>query len=219
MRRRLDLIWDRDVNVVLEVGANAGGFSRRLRADGYRGRIVSFEPTEEAFASLAAACASDPAWECMRKALGSSNGTATLNIAGNNSMSSSILEMLPRHVAAAPRSSYVRTETCEVVTLDSLRGDLLGEADRALLKLDVQGFELEVLRGADATLEHVVAIDAELSFVPLYEGAPTVDEVVAYLDERGFGLVGIEPYFFEKGTGRILQINGLFAQIGATDAY
>jgi FkbM family methyltransferase len=200
--------------VVLEVGSNRGRFVQQLRSAGYRGRIVSFEPLSKAFAQLETASASDPAWECIRLALGSKAGTATINVS-RNSLSSSLLDMNRRHENAAPGSGFVGTESCAISTLDSLRDQVLQADDRVYLKLDVQGFELEVLKGAVATLEQVVAVDVELSLVPLYDGSPGVDDVLRYLDQRRFGVVALDPAFVEKATGSIMQVNGLFARLGS----
>jgi len=216
-RRRVHLARERDITVVLEVGSNEGGFAQRLRRAGYRGRIVSFEPQSEAFAKLESASAADPSWECIRTALGSQAGTATLNVAGN-SMSSSLLGMTPRHATAAPGSGFVATESCAVATLDSLRDEVLRADDRVYLKLDVQGFEIEVLRGAAATLDQVAVVDIELSLVPLYDHSPRIDDVLGYLDERRFGLAALDPVFVEKATGAILQLNGLFTRVGDADS-
>jgi hypothetical protein len=76
----------------------------------------------------------------------------------------------------------------------------------------VQGFELEVLLGAEATLEHVVVLDVELSQTQLYEGAPLMDEVVAYLAERDYVLLGTEPAYVHPRTGETVQLNGLFVR-------
>lgn len=81
------------------------------------------------------------------------------------------------------------------------------------MKLDVQGFELEVLRGAVRTLEQIEVLEAELSLVPLYDGAPLFGDVVRYLDERNFGLLGREPGFADPRTGALLQVDGLLARI------
>ena len=94
---------------MLDVGANDGAFGRELRADGYQGRIVSFEPTSAAFAALAAGCREDPRWEPVNVALGSDEGRATINLSRNSS-SSSLLDMDGRHTATAPDAEYVGTE-------------------------------------------------------------------------------------------------------------
>ena len=196
---------------MLDVGANEGAFARRLRADGYDGRIVSFEPLAAAFALLERAAADDGDWRCLRVALGSETGTATLNVSGNLA-SSSFLPLAAEAEAAEPRTAYVGREEVEVTTLDALRADALGPGERALLKLDVQGLELEVLRGAERTLEQVHVVEAELSLARLYEGAPLIGEVVGELDRRGYALLALQPAFVHPRTGALLQLDGLFAR-------
>src|SRR6266516_4546364 len=193
-RASAELLRERGVSLLLDVGANEGLFALRLRAAGYRGRIVSFEPLSEMFAKLEAASADDRLWECVRVALGTNVGTATLNVAGNWA-SSSLLPMNPRHSLAEPRSSYVETQEVELATLDDASARFLRRDDRVYLKLDVQGSELDVLRGAERTHEQVEVLDVELSVLPLYDGAPLLSEVGAYLEDRRFRLVAIEPGF------------------------
>jgi FkbM family methyltransferase len=210
--QRVRLLRERGIDVVLDVGANEGLYALRLRTAGYRGRIVSFEPLSAMFAKLADASADDPDWEALRVALGAEPGTATLNIAGNWA-SSSLLPMRERHRLAEPRSAYVAAEECAVATLDGLREEVLRPDERAYLKLDVQGSELDVLRGGARTLEQIEIVQAETSLVPLYDGAPLFGEVVAYLDEREFSLVAVEPAFVHPATGAILQLDGLFTRV------
>jgi FkbM family methyltransferase len=203
------LVRGRGIDVVLDVGANEGLYAAKLRANGYRGRIVSLEPLSAMFAKLEQASAGDDAWTSLRTAVGAQAGPATLNVAGNWA-SSSLLPMDPRLPRIEPRTAYVGTEKCEVATLDGLR--LLAPGERALLKVDVQGFELEVLRGAEQTLRQVEAVDVELSLVPLYEGAPDADDVVRHLEARGFSLRSKEPAFRDPRTGDLLQVDALFAR-------
>ena len=120
--------------------------------------------------------------------------------------------MSPLHVASAPESAYVGREQVNVQRLDSLAGELgLAEAT-VYLKVDVQGGELDVLRGAGAALDRAVLIEAELSLVPLYEGAPRFDEVIDYLAERGFGVLSLEPVFVDPADGRLLQVDAVFGR-------
>ena len=85
---------------------------------------------------------------------GNATGVAQINIAGN-SESSSLLAMCDHHVAACPSSAFVASETVDVVTLDSLQTAICGPDDRTWLKIDVQGYEAEVLAGAQRTLSQV----------------------------------------------------------------
>ena len=138
--RRAELIRERGVDLVLDVGANDGPFAKQLRGAGYCGRIVSFEPQATAFAALRSAAAADPRWECRNVAVGVDEGEVGLNIAANSS-SSSLFQMSPLHVASAPESAYVGRELVNVQRLDSLAGELgLAEAT-VYLKVDVQGGE------------------------------------------------------------------------------
>jgi FkbM family methyltransferase len=207
--RRARLLRRLDTTVVLDVGASVGMYARGLRRLGFDSRIVSFEPLAEAFAQLEGAAKEDPRWDCRRTALGSSDGTAEINVAGN-STSSSLLEMEERQVQSAPKARYVRTEQVPVARLDSIWPQLVSGGDRVFLKLDVQGFELEVLKGAEACLPSVDCIQAELSFVPLYADAPSFVELIEYLGERGFRLAGLEQGHDDVRTGEMLQADGMF---------
>lgn len=209
--RRVQLLRANEIDVVLDVGANEGPFAQTLRRAGYRGRIVSLEPQLRAYERLARSAAGDPLWECHRLALGSVDGQAELHVAGNSS-SSSLLEMEPSHLASAPQSAYVGVEPVRVARLDSLSGDILRPGERVYLKVDVQGFELEVLRGAAETLPQVALVDIELSLVRLYEGAPLFDEVIEQLDQAGLVPLWLEPVFADPATGRLLQLDGLFGR-------
>jgi FkbM family methyltransferase len=209
--RRARLIEDRGIDLVLDVGANTGPYARALRQAGYTGRIVSLEPQSAAYRALEAACRTDANWECRRIAIGAADEEAELHVAGNSS-SSSLLEMESQHLSAAPESRYVTTERVAVRRLDSLRHELVRPDARVYLKLDVQGLELDALRGAEETLAQTSVVESELSLVPLYHGAPGLMEVVNHLADRGFHLLALEPVFVDPHNGRLLQVDGLFAR-------
>ena len=205
-RERIDLVFD--------VGANCGQYARQLRHCGYRNRIVSFEPLTSAFALLEESAKDDPAWTVEQCALGDADGNVTINIAGN-SWSSSILDMLPRHLQAAPESAYVGQETVSLARLDSLFERFAKPGDRVFVKIDTQGFTAQVLRGLDAHIGRVQGFEIELSNVPLYKGEPLLHEVLAMLQERGFSLFYAEPAVVDPATGQQLQMNGLLLRATA----
>jgi FkbM family methyltransferase len=203
----------RDIDLVLDVGASTGNYGWTIRAGGYEGRICSFEPLSAAFARLEKRTAEDPAWSCLRLALGAQPGEAEINVAGNSD-SSSLLEMGERHARSDPDSVYVGRESIELGTLDGVWDRVVRDGDRVFLKLDVQGYEIEALRGAGRSLPQLAGVQAELSLVPLYEGAPSWTEVIGYLQERGFQPERLEPAFEDPETGQILQVDAVFMRDG-----
>jgi FkbM family methyltransferase len=212
--RRMEILDRHGVTLVVDAGANVGNYARMLRADGYRGRILSIEPLSTAFAELSRSAADDERWVCRRVALGDAEGVAEINVAGN-SWSSSLLPMSSRHARVAPESVYVATEEVELTTLDALLRPLVGDDDRIFLKLDLQGFELPALRGAHGRMQQVVGGEIELSYVPLYEGQALLAEVVTFLSASGLDLVSLEEVLAESQSGELLQVDGLFVRRSA----
>jgi len=210
-RLREKLIREHNVDVVLDVGASSGKFATGLRAAGYAGRIVSFEPLETSFSRLEHAGELDARWQRLPVALGAATGAAVLNVARNEA-SSSLYGMERRHTDAEPRSVYAGTQECRVLRLDELRGELISPDARLYLKLDVQGSELDVLRGAVEAIEQIEVVEVELSLVRLYTGTPLATEVLEHLDRLGFGLISLEPAWVDPVTRTILQLDGILVR-------
>ena len=142
-------------DLIFDIGANSGQFGRDLRAAGFQGTIVSFEPLSVAHQLLAVNAARDPNWRVHpRGAIGDFDGEIEINIAGN-SFSSSILPMLDSHATAAAGSAYVGAERAPISRLDSVASTYLGSArrHRYIVKIDTQGFEWQVFDGAAETLQ------------------------------------------------------------------
>lgn len=205
----LHLIRYHQIDWVLDVGANAGQFGEMLRRHRFAGHILSFEPQPDAYQQLAAAAAADPRWEALPLALGRAAGEATIHVAGN-SQSSSLLPMLAQHETSDPSSGYTHTETIQVARLDALFDEHVPPEARVLLKIDTQGFEQEVLAGAEGCLDRILGVELELSLVPLYEGAPLLPELVTYMQARGFTLMAVKSAFTDPNSGQMLQADGLF---------
>jgi len=201
------MLGSNGIELLLDVGANTGQFARTIRALGYRGRIVSFEPLLSAHELLSRSSAADPQWTVApRCAVGDREGEIELHVAGN-SVSSSVLGMLRSHADAAPESQYVGSERVRLATLDQLAASYMAPGTPTFLKIDTQGYEDKVLDGASAVLATARGLQLELSLLPLYEGQQLFDALLARLRSLGFELWAISPGFSDARSGRMLQVD------------
>jgi FkbM family methyltransferase len=205
------LFQSRKFNFVLDVGANTGQYGLLARSCGHRGPIVSFEPLTTAHEKLTVCAASDPLWTVAeRVALGAGTASTTINVA-RNSVSSSLLVMNSRHLDAEPLSAFVGTQTIDIVALDDCIERYVSANRGGLLKIDTQGYEMEVLRGAHRSLsERLDVIQTELSLAELYEGQPLMLEVCNFLKNYDFNLRHIIPGLKDPVSGGLLQLDGIF---------
>ena len=206
--KRVALLRHYSIGVVFDVGANDGGYARELRQFGYRGHVVSFEPLAGPYERLRRSSAGDAAWTVVNVALGERDERTTINVAAN-SASSSFLPMHHAHRVAAPHATYIGTEAVDVRRLDDVFARYCGDGD-VFLKMDVQGYEQQVLHGGDRALPLMRGVQVEMSLVPLYEGAWSFTDALQFFTAAGFELVSLEPGFSDPATGRLLQVDGVF---------
>lgn len=199
-----------NINLVFDVGANVGQFAQELRRFGYLGKIVSFEPLPNAYETLIKRAESDDAWIVHpRCAIGRHDGEVEINVAAN-SVSSSILPMLNKHLGAAPESRYTHKEKVPLITIDGIYNQYCKKDDNVFIKVDTQGYEWDVLKGAEHGLASCIGVALELSLVPLYEGQKLLSDFDSLLNEAELRMYSIQPCFTDSRTGQTLQIDGLF---------
>jgi FkbM family methyltransferase len=185
-----------DIDLVIDVGANAGQYRDMLRDRvGYTGRIVSFEPVPHLARALAQRSAGDANWTVENRALGAAAGTAEFNVMAETQFSSFYA---PRHddVGLFRNSNKVRERIpVEVSTLDAVLPPLLDNhaSRRVYLKIDTQGFELEVFKGGVESLPRIAALQIEASVRPIYDGTPAYQDVIGFASEHGFVMSGMFP--------------------------
>ena len=188
------------ITTVLDVGANVGQYATRLRQMGYRGRIVSFEPQRAAFAALSAAAVRGPAWTVVNVGLGSQAETREINVYADPCLSSMLTLQQDRYIYGGSR--LLRSEPIEIQTLDDIFDQYVTDAtDQVYLKIDTQGFEKEVLRGAVATLPRITGMQLELSLTPIYAQQPALDEMIVTMRNHGFALWAIQRGIANLATG------------------
>jgi FkbM family methyltransferase len=201
------------VDTVLDVGANVGQFGQHLRQEaGYRGRIVSFEPLVAAYRVLQGRAGRDAAWQAFNYALGAADGKVEINVAAN-SHSSSILGALPALTGVEPDCRAVGKELISVRRLDSVFDEICADSRSVYMKIDTQGFEEQVIRGAERTLARVHTVQLEMSLVSLYDSEPLFGSLCELMAQRGFGLLALEPAFVDRATLQILQVDGIFHRL------
>lgn len=176
------------IETVIDVGANEGQYRDFLRHEiGFDGLIESFEPIPELSQRLQARASSDPLWKIWPKALGSARGTATINVMAGSDFSSFLN---PRKVGTQrqnEKNTVVQVVEVEVSTLDDELSSRQG-LGQTYLKLDTQGFDLEVLKGARNVIAQIPLLQTEVSFRPYYENMPTYVESIAAFKGGGFAV-------------------------------
>jgi FkbM family methyltransferase len=194
---------------IYDIGAATGHFSAAIAKLENVRQVESFEPIPVAFQALQQRLASYPHVHCHNVALGSANGSADLHLSGSSD-SSSLLPVAREHESVFPGTQNIGRISVRVACLD----DYVDQHKLTLpdvIKIDVQGYEVEVLKGASRALAHARHCILETSFVSLYEGSPLFEEVYAFMLDNGFLLRGVgRP--LEDRSGRQLQVDAVFSR-------
>jgi FkbM family methyltransferase len=185
-----------DIDCVLDVGANRGQYRDFLRKHvGYSGHIVSFEPIPENLEILRARAKEDAYWSIEGCALGKSSGHATFNVMVSSTFSSFLQ---PDHTSTSRFKDGNNVAASLTVNLKRL-DEVLPQVEKKLpvkniyLKLDTQGFDLEVAAGGAQNMHRFKALQTEASVVPIYKGAPDYVTSIRTFQSMGFVLSGMFP--------------------------
>jgi FkbM family methyltransferase len=205
-------------DTVIDVGANIGQFAQTLIHYQFDGRIYSVEPYSKAHQELIRKSQNLANWQIIpRCALGKADGFSKLNIS-QNSYSSSILQILPKHTGAAPDSFYIEDEPISIQTLDGVFNSAKFLSRKCLLKIDVQGFEEEVLAGGKSLLTKVGGVKIELSLAELYEGQASYKQLLNLLESYGFHIWNLEPGFRNPVSGETYQFDVIMVHHSVSSA-
>ena len=195
-----------DFATVIDAGAARGQFALFALWRFPAAQVICFEPLPDEAGVAINVLPTDRA-TVYEVALGAARGKATLHVSAQSD-SSSLLPIGSGQVAAFPGTEEVRQLIVPMDTLEPYLSEVHAKRP-CLLKIDVQGFELEVLRGTGGALDRVDEVLVETSFVELYPGQPRVEEVIAFLAARGLRLVDISG-LARAPTGEAVQADFLF---------
>jgi len=203
-----DLMTTISPRTVVDIGANVGQFSLLSRGLFPQARIFAFEPLARPAAKYRRLFDGDSQVRLFQAAIAPGVGRRQMHVSAHDD-SSSLLPISQNQVEFAPGTQEVGSEDVVLAPLEQfVKADDI--AQPALLKLDVQGFELEALKGCEALLTRFGHVYVEVSFFPLYEGQVLAAELIEWLAARGFHVCGAGNPSYGKDQ-RIVQMDMLFA--------
>ena len=207
-----------EIDCVLDVGANRGQFGSLLRRIGYSGGIVSFEPVAACFEELHHATRNDPLWEARQLALGESDCTLPIHVTASTDFSSFLVPNEYCRNTFGNGPVQTATEDVRVRRLDEVLDEepLARRSSRIFLKMDTQGYDREVLSGAAACMDRIIAVQSELSVRPVYDAAPRYLDALQWFESAGYELTGLFPVNRDRAL-RVIEMDCVMARASALD--
>ena len=196
---------------LIDVGSNRGSFADHFFNINSHAKRLLIEPIPDLFDSLLKKYEEFDDVLVVNKAVSDKESTSSFHVAANDGQSSSLLNIGKRHLIAAPHAHETEVIETQVSTLDLICQEL--DFKNGFLKIDVQGNELPTLLGSRLVLKKVAAIHIEVSIQSLYDGDSIGFRIWELLDETGFILYGIDPWFRDsKSNGELLQADLFFVR-------
>jgi FkbM family methyltransferase len=184
------------IGTLIDVGANTGQFALLFRDVRPGCLIYSFEPLRDCFEQLQQNMRDTPGFAAFNVALGEQDGESEFFRSGS-SPSSSLLPMSRLHKELFPSTRDVTPESVTVRRLDTFVDDVPIRGG-LLIKIDVQGAETQVLKGGRLLLSRADAVLAEVSYLSLYEGQATFEEILGLLSGLEFQFVGMVDQYLRR---------------------
>jgi FkbM family methyltransferase len=208
LRHLREYLLHMEINVVLDVGANIGNYAKMVREIGYKGKIISFEPVPATFKQLHEAMRDDPHWFGEPFGLSDENREALINTYSNGEFNS--LLSIRSYAEQAFSLDHERQSklAIQLKRLDDVLPELINgiQAPRIFMKVDTQGHDVSVIKGASGVMEMIVGLQSELPAVQLYDGMSSMPDALNYYASYGFVPTG----FYPLNTFRNLQLSPEF---------
>jgi FkbM family methyltransferase len=202
-------ILSHDLATVVDVGANRGQFALAARQWAPKAQIVSFEPLDNPAAIFHRVFFDDDHVVLHQAAIGPESMNRKMHISARDD-SSSLLPISSLQTAMFPGTEQVAIAEVRVAPLDEFVS-VTDLQSPAMLKLDVQGFEFDALRGCESLLEYFEWVYCECSFIELYSGQKLAWEIIDWLSARNFCLLGMFNSVYDR-RGQAVQADFLFSR-------
>ena len=198
-----------DFKTIVDIGANKGQFALACREWAPNAQVISFEPLQNPGKIFKVLFGNDAKVSLNKVAIGSRIQRSVIHVSERED-SSSLLPIGPNQIALYPGTQEKGEIEIDVSPLSSY---LMPEdiQSPAMLKIDVQGFEMEVLKGCESMIKKFDFIYCECSFIELYSGQKLAYEVIEWLQKRQFNFVGIFNVSYDR-SGQAIQADFLFKQ-------
>lgn len=199
------------IDVVIDVGANHGQFAQKLLNMGFQGTILSFEPMPSTFQSLERAASNHKNWHCFQLALGEEDTTSVIH-GHQEDVFTSLLKPSDFGKERFKTLNTSEDVPISVRRLDNVLEELVSSGViqrdfRAFLKVDTQGYDLNVIRGSTAYMSQILMLQTEASIKPIYDGAPSYIDTFQHIQALGFNPTSFDILSREKSSGNIIEFD------------
>lgn len=193
------VLKNRKIDCVLDVGANIGQYGNFLRNIGFNGYIVSFEPIQSVYDELCRQSVHDPKWLCYNLALSDQAQSKEINIYPDTQFSS-FLDASDYSKKTWHELNIVSTEMVNLVRLDDVLDEIKNQTacQNFYLKMDTQGFDLNIFRGALESLRDIKAIQSEIALIYVYNNMDDSYDVLKEYHKNGFFISNMSVINREK---------------------
>jgi FkbM family methyltransferase len=209
---RLNVKWLRDANIrtVIDIGANTGQFSGAARAVFANASIYAFEPVPKCFRHLSKRFSADKDTVVFPWALGDQTGQVEFH-ENAYTQSSSVLELEDLHRTSRAWAARAQSIDVEMKRLDDLASQI-NVRENLLVKIDVQGYEYEVLEGGKNIIGRADIVLVETAFKALYKGEASFDRLYRSLSKLGFQYAGNLNQASDLVSGRPIFADAIFVR-------
>ena len=198
------------IKSVFDVGANEGQFIRTIIALLPKAMIYGFEANPYIASGMLEKKFISNNVEIINIACGKEEGTIPMNIS-RFSPSSSLLKISKEHIDEFPGTDTKEVINVKMERLDTIISKLKGKKEEPyLLKMDVQGFEMEVLMGSTGILDKTLVVLCEVNIAPLYDNQCEFSSVLMFMEQHNFDLVDMGEPFRSKSDQSILYVDLAF---------